>query len=51
MYKKKKYLYSRFLEPLVPSYLYRKLEAFKNGARSGLMAECHELRCSLSFFG
>lgn len=40
-----------FLEPLVPSYLYRKLEAFKNGARSGLMAECHELRCSLSFFG
>ncbi|KAI9555183.1 hypothetical protein GHT06_017698 [Daphnia sinensis] len=40
-----------FLEPLVPSYLFRKLEAFKNGARSGPMAECRELRCSLPFFG
>ncbi|XP_057381217.1 uncharacterized protein LOC130703774 [Daphnia carinata] len=39
-----------FLEPLVPSYMYKKLEAFKNGARSG-NADCSEMKCKLPFFG
>lgn len=39
-----------FLEPIVPSYMYKKLEAFKNGARSG-KANCSEFKCKVPFFG
>jgi len=39
----------QFLEPLVPSYMYNKLTAFKSGARSG-SADCSEFKCNLPFF-
>lgn len=43
-------LLCRFMEPLVPSYMYKKLEAFKKGARSG-NADCTQLKCKLPFIG
>jgi len=43
------FLFHRFLEPLVPSYMYNKLTAFKSGARSG-SADCGEFKCNLPFF-
>lgn len=39
-----------FLEPMMPTYMYNKLTAFKRGARSGA-ADCSEYKCKLPFFG
>jgi len=38
-----------FLEPMIPSYMYNKLTAFKRGARSGT-ADCSDFKCKLPFF-
>ncbi|XP_046436794.1 uncharacterized protein LOC124188300 isoform X3 [Daphnia pulex] len=38
------------LEPLVPANMYKILEAFKNGARSG-NADCSKMKCKLPFDG